>query len=123
MTDPSAAILALSVLGAGIILALVASLWLRRRRAAPTHVGQGAERLAELLLMEIKLYNADELDVARREKRILATFEKEIARARSLFEERFPRGTPGWPAFDLEIVKSLAEGDGEALGPRPPGSF
>lgn len=123
MSSQNSGLFLLTVVGMAAVLALVLIAWVRRRSQKPTRTSQGPQRLAELLLMEIKLARAEELEAARREKRILTTFEKELARARAMFEQHFPRGTPGWPTFDLEVVRSLAEGDGSALGPRPPSAF
>jgi hypothetical protein len=104
----------------GLVAVAVAFFGLRLgRRALPAGRGaRAAERLAELLLLEIQLCHAEELEAARREQRILSTFGKDIARARVMFEARFPRGSDGWLAFDQGVLRLLAGGDPRALGSR-----
>ncbi|HVS65253.1 MAG TPA: hypothetical protein VMT85_17315 [Thermoanaerobaculia bacterium] len=119
MGDPTALLVALAAGGVALVVTL-ALIAVRRAGSRPDGA-RSAERFAELLVLEIELYHADELEAARRERRILSTFGGDIARARAMFEARFPRGTPGWLAFDQEVVRKLAGGDPGLLGEPGPG--
>jgi len=119
MEDPTTLLVA--VAAGGVVLVVTLALIAFRRAASRPDGSRSAKRLAELLVLEIELYRAEELEAARRERRILNTFGGDIARARAMFEARFPRGSPGWLAFDQEVVRRLAGGDPGVLGERGPG--
>ena len=75
-----------------------------------------ALRFARLLVSEIVLYNAAELEEGRRLKNIYARLKDEIDRSHQMFEERFSSRGPGAnDFFRNELVRVLAEGDETAL--------
>jgi hypothetical protein len=76
-----------------------------------------AHRYARLLVSEIKLYSAAEVEAGRRERDLAARLGVQIARARVSYEERIPSGARGVPDyFDEELVRTLADGDRTLLG-------
>jgi hypothetical protein len=78
---------------------------------------QAAQRYAKLLISEIKLYNEAAIQAGREKRDLLRRLKPEIDRARSLYDERVPAGTPGRDAcFEQELVQTLAEGDAALLG-------
>ncbi len=93
--------------------------------AAATNGNEQAEenaaalRYARLLVSEIRMYHEPEVVAGRRERDLATRLGGEIARARTLYEERVPahvrqRGD----LFHDELVRTLAEGDGGLLDAR-----
>ncbi|HEY2905556.1 MAG TPA: hypothetical protein VGJ29_06620 [Vicinamibacterales bacterium] len=75
-----------------------------------------ALRYARLLVSEIRMYHEPEIVAGRRERDLATRLGGEIARARTLYEERVPahvrqRGD----LFHDELVRTLAEGDSALL--------
>jgi chemotaxis protein histidine kinase CheA len=78
---------------------------------------QAARRYAKLLVSEIKLYNEAAVQAGREKRDLLRRLKPEIDRARALYDERVPAGTPGRDAcFEQELVQTLADGDAALLG-------
>jgi hypothetical protein len=82
----------------------------------PADEDAAALRYARLLVSEIRMYHEPEIAAGRRERDLASRLGGEIARARSLYEERVPahvreRGDH----FHDELVRTLANGDGELL--------
>ncbi len=78
-----------------------------------------ALRYAKLLVSEIRMYHEPEILAGRRERDLATRLGGEIARARTLYEERVPahvrqRGD----LFRDELVRTLAEGDAGLLEAR-----
>jgi hypothetical protein len=78
-----------------------------------------ALRYARLLVSEIRMYHEPEIVAGRRERDLATRLGGEIARARTLYEERVPahvrqRGD----LFHDELVRTLADGDGALLEAR-----
>ena len=75
-----------------------------------------AQRYARLLISEIKLYHQDAVEAGRRERDLSVRLASEIARARSLYEERVPAHVPhAADHFREELVRTLAGGDASLL--------
>jgi hypothetical protein len=75
-----------------------------------------ARRYARLLVSEIRLYHEPEIAAGRRERNLSARLGGEIARARSLYEQRIPSHVRQHaPYFDEELVRTLADGDSTLL--------
>jgi hypothetical protein len=75
-----------------------------------------AQRYARLLISEIKLYHEDAVEAGRRERDLSVRLAGEIARARSLYEERVPAHVPhAADHFREELVRTLAGGDASLL--------
>ena len=75
-----------------------------------------ALRFARLLVSEIVLYNAAELEDGRRHKDIYQRLKDEIDRSHQMYQERFSAQAPGTnECFRKELVRVLAEGDESAL--------
>jgi hypothetical protein len=91
-----------------------------RPAAAP---GQGpiaddeaARRYAKLLVSEIKLWHEAEVTAGRREGDLASRLGGEIARARTLYEQRVPVDVrAGADYFKEELVRTLADGDKSLL--------
>ncbi|HKT80507.1 MAG TPA: hypothetical protein VJP86_09845 [Vicinamibacterales bacterium] len=76
-----------------------------------------ARRYARLLLSEIKLYHETDVLIGRHERNLVERLGGEIARARSLYEERVPaRVRDVRDYFHTELVATLANGDASLLG-------
>jgi len=75
-----------------------------------------ARQYARLLISEIKLYHEDAVEAGRRERDLSVRLAGEIARARSLYEERVPAHVPrAADHFRDELVRTLAGGDASLL--------
>ena len=75
-----------------------------------------ARQYARLLISEIKLYHQDAVEAGRRERDLSVRLAGEIARARSLYEERVPAHVPrAADHFRDELVRTLAGGDASLL--------
>ena len=79
---------------------------------------RAASRYAHLLISEIKLYRQPDIRAGCEQRDLRVRLGAEIDRARESFHERVPAGV-AWrdTVFDEEVVRTLAEGDAEALGP------
>lgn len=76
-----------------------------------------AQRLARLLVTEIKLYNEDEVEEGRRNRNIYQTLREDINRSRQIYEERIDEKIRAeTDYFHEELVRILAGGDADALG-------
>jgi hypothetical protein len=76
-----------------------------------------ARRYARLLISEIKLYHEPEVLAGRRDRNLASRLGEEIAHARALYHERVPSQLAGAAdIFQTELVRTLADGDGELLG-------
>ena len=87
-----------------------------RRLAAIGDDDSAARRYAKLLVSEIKLYHSAEVAAGRRERDLGTRLGGEIARARTLYEQRVPaqvRAAADY--FHEELVRTLAEGDARLL--------
>ncbi len=75
---------------------------------------QAARRYARLLISEIRLYHEAEVIAGRRERDLATRLGGEIARARSLYEQRVPQ-TSLASHFEEELIRTLASGDASLL--------
>lgn len=79
---------------------------------------EDAKRLARLLVSEIKLYNERKVDEGRSHNDLFERLKDDIQRSRQVFEERTPEAVrQGTDYFRDELVRILADGRAEALGP------
>jgi len=75
-----------------------------------------ARRYARLLISEIKLYHQDAVEAGQRDRDLYQRLGGEIARARSLYEERVPSQVRAYTDyFRDELVRTLAGGDASLL--------
>jgi len=78
-----------------------------------------ALRYARLLVSEIRMYHEPEIVAGRRERDLGTRLGGEIARARTLYEERVPAHVrERADLFHDELVRTLADGDGALLEAR-----
>ena len=76
-----------------------------------------AQRLAKLLISEIKLYNQHQVAAGRKNKDLYRRLQKEIDRARGMYDQRINRNAPEQPDyFHDALVRELANGDVTVLG-------
>ena len=90
------------------------------RPVAPLPVLDDARRIARLLVSEIKLYNERKVAEGRAAGDLYVRLKDDIERSRQVYAERTPehvRATADF--FHEELVRILAEGKPEALGPVP----
>jgi hypothetical protein len=79
-----------------------------------------ARRLARLLISEIKLYNEKKVDDGRAASDLYERLKDDIDRSRQVYEERTPETIrKEKDFFQEELVRILADGRAEALGPMP----
>ena len=86
----------------------------------PQRAIDDARRIARLLVSEIKLYNERKVAEGRVACDLYERLKDDIERSRQVYAERTPehvRATSDF--FQEELVKILAEGKPEALGPIP----
>jgi hypothetical protein len=89
------------------------------QRTAGEDEDEAARRYARLLVSEIKLYHEPEVSAGRRERDLMGRLGGEIARARTLFEQRVPAHVrQRTDHFHAELVRTLAEGDPTLLNPQ-----
>ena len=75
-----------------------------------------ARRFARLLVSEIVLYNAKDIEEGRRSKDLYKRLREEIDRSRRMYEQRIPQRLAGdADYFRDELIKTLAGGDESAL--------
>lgn len=110
--------------------ALTAAKAVAARRASPRPAASAArdvaespddaaKRYAKLLVSEIKLYHQPAVDAGRRASDLSERLAPEIARARSLYEERIgPDVRSRTDYFNQELVRTLADGNATLLGER-----
>jgi hypothetical protein len=93
----------------------------RGRAAAadsPQRALDDARRLARLLISEIKLYNEKKVDEGRSAGDLYDRLKDDIQRSRQVYDERTPEHVRReHDFFKDELVRILAEGRAEALGP------
>ena len=86
----------------------------------PQRAVDDARRIARLLVSEIKLYNERKVAEGRAAGDLYVRLKDDIERSRQVYAERTPehiRATADF--FHEELVRILAEGKPEALGPVP----
>ncbi len=86
----------------------------------PQRAIDDARRIARLLVSEIKLYNERKVAEGRQAGDLYERLRDDIERSRQVYAERTPehiRATSDF--FHEELVRILAEGNADALGPRP----
>jgi hypothetical protein len=86
----------------------------------PQRAVDDARRIARLLVSEIKLYNEKKVAEGRAAGDLYERLRDDIERSRQVYSERTPehiRATSDY--FQEELVRILAEGKPEALGPVP----
>jgi hypothetical protein len=75
-----------------------------------------AKRYARLLVSEIKLYHEPAVAAGRRDRDLSARLGGEIARARTLYEQRVPESVRvRTDYFRDELIRTLANGDASLL--------
>ncbi|MBL8152271.1 MAG: hypothetical protein JNN15_20290 [Blastocatellia bacterium] len=79
---------------------------------------QAAQRLARLLVTEIKLYNEKKIMDGRKNNNIYDLLKDPIEQSRKHYKERMGNSLEAMPDyFHEELVKTLCEGDASKLGP------
>ncbi len=85
---------------------------------SPQRQREDARRLARLLVSEIKLYNEKKVEEGRAKNDLYERLKDDIDRSRQVFEERTPEAIrKEADLFHEELVRILADGRTEALGP------
>jgi hypothetical protein len=84
---------------------------------SPDSPEDAAKRYAKLLVAEIKLYHQAAVDAGRAARDLGERLAPQIARARSMYQERIGPDVPArMTYFDQELVATLADGDPQLLG-------
>ncbi|MDW8413781.1 MAG: hypothetical protein RMM17_14000, partial [Acidobacteriota bacterium] len=79
---------------------------------------EAAQRLARLLVSEIKLYNEKKIEEGRKNGNIYDLLKDTIEQSRKHYKERMGEAAATMPDyFHEEMVKTLCEGDPSKLGP------
>jgi len=79
---------------------------------------EDAKRFARLVVSEIKLYNESKVNEGRRNKDIYERLKEDIERGRQMYTDRVPGNVrDATNYFYDELVRILAGGDANALGP------
>src|SRR6266545_277533 len=79
---------------------------------------EDAKRFARLVVSEIKLYNESKVNEGRRNKDIYERLKEDIERGRQMYTDRVPGNVrDATNYFHDELVRILAGGDVNALGP------
>jgi hypothetical protein len=79
---------------------------------------QAAQRLARLLVSEIKLYNEKKIADGKRNNNLYDVLKDTIEQSRKHYKERMGAALDQMPDyFHEELVKTLCEGDATKLGP------
>ena len=77
---------------------------------------EGARRYARLVISEIKMYHEQAVVAGRKERDLMTRLGGEIARARTLYEQRVPADVrKRHDYFEDELVKTLAAGDASLI--------
>jgi hypothetical protein len=77
-----------------------------------------AKRFARLVVSEIKLYNEAKVTEGRKTRDIYERLKEDIERGRQMYHDRVPSGVrDSSDYFAEELVRILAGGDPNALGP------
>jgi hypothetical protein len=85
---------------------------------SPQRALEDAKRLARLLISEIKLYNERKVDEGRGSNDLYGRLKDDIERSRQVYDERTPEFIrKSTTFFHDELVRILADGRPEALGP------
>jgi hypothetical protein len=88
------------------------------RQDDPRRAAEDARRLARLLISEIKLYNEKKVQEGKATGDIYERLRDDIERSRQVFNERVPEAVRReGDYFHEELVRILADGKQEALGP------
>ena len=78
---------------------------------------EAAQRLARLLVSEIKLYNPEQVEQGRRNQDVYERLKEDIERSRRLYEERVEEKVREETDYFYDwMVRILADGDPKALG-------
>lgn len=86
----------------------------------PQRAVDDARRIARLLVSEIKLYNEKKVAEGRAAGDLYERLKDDIERSRQVYSERTPEHVrASSDFFHEELVRILAEGRPEALGPVP----
>ena len=86
----------------------------------PQRAVDDARRIARLLVSEIKLYNERKVAEGRAAGDLYSRLKDDIERSRQVYAERTPEHVrASADFFHEELVRILAEGKPEALGPVP----
>jgi hypothetical protein len=81
-----------------------------------------AQRFARVQVSQLQLYHSDAVQDGRRERNLYAHLRTEIDFARATFRRDFLKPSPAMPDyFHEELVRTLANNDGNLLGPDYPG--
>jgi hypothetical protein len=103
-----------------ISLIVFALLVLSKRSTSPDSAASAeleAQRFAKLLIAEIKLYNAGQIEEGRKHKDLYRRLKKDIERAKGMYDKRVGEGVAEREDyFHAELVRVIAEGDATALG-------
>lgn len=84
---------------------------------------QTAQRLARLLISEIKLYNVNKIEGAGEVHNIYDLLKSPIDRSRQHYRQRLGEAIKTMPDyFKVELIRSLCAGDPSRLGPNYPAS-
>ncbi|HEY7453295.1 MAG TPA: hypothetical protein VH683_01935 [Thermoleophilaceae bacterium] len=79
---------------------------------------EDAKRFARLVVSEIKLYNESKVNEGRRQKDLYERLKEDIERGRQMYSDRVsPQVRDSTNYFYDELVRILAGGDANALGP------
>ncbi|MCC6129434.1 MAG: hypothetical protein IT186_05860 [Acidobacteria bacterium] len=88
------------------------------RQDDPRRAAEDARRLARLLISEIKLYNEKKVQEGKASGDIYERLKDDIERSRQVFNERVPEAVRREADyFHEELVRILADGKPDALGP------
>ena len=80
-----------------------------------------AQRFARVQTAEIRLYHSDAVKKGRADKDLYGALRIQIDQARKAYEERYLQGAPNMADYlHQELVRTLANGDVELLGPEYP---
>ena len=92
------------------------------REEQETHLR--AQRFARVKIAEMRLYKSEEVKAGRAERNLYAAFKDGIDAARQQFETEFMAATPTMLDYlHLELIGTLANDDGAALGSDYPGAL
>jgi len=85
---------------------------------SPQRALEDAKRLARLLISEIKLYNEKKVEEGRVARDLYERLKDDIERSRQVYDERVAESIrKGSNFFHDELVRILADGKPESLGP------